>query len=145
MNEYLVTFADGFQMTVDGIGPDGAQEQAIDNLESMGMSFDAIVSIKRVKSIWTVGSTVSLDGRDLVVKAAVTDSLDLDPDAFVLEEKGVARFFRFLPHRGTVKGLEPLSMAEARRLIAAAKRTEVKTSQQTVRPLAAWPLFARTA
>lgn len=49
MNTYLITFADDTTLTVDGIGPDGAQETACDVYDEVGIAMPEIVSIRRVR------------------------------------------------------------------------------------------------
>lgn len=49
MHTYRVEFDDETHVLVSAIGPDGAQEVAIEQHEAMGMSFGAIVSIRRVR------------------------------------------------------------------------------------------------
>jgi hypothetical protein len=51
MREYLVTFANGECVLVDAIGVDGAQEMAIDKMESQGRVHDEIVSFELIRSI----------------------------------------------------------------------------------------------
>jgi hypothetical protein len=50
----------------------------------------------------------------LVVKAAIATPGDFAPDAYILANKAGTQLYKFVPH----KGLEKLSLVEARELIA---------------------------
>ncbi len=67
MNTYLIIFEDDTTMTVEGIGPDGAQETACDVCDAMGICMPAIASIRQVVAGKLIESTFAFELKEKIL------------------------------------------------------------------------------
>ena len=73
--------------------------------------------VNNSKQDWAIGNTVKVGFLYLVVKAAIATPGDYAPDAYILANKAGTQLYRFVPH----KGVEKISLIEAREMLADAK------------------------
>ncbi|TCG09349.1 hypothetical protein BZM27_05985 [Paraburkholderia steynii] len=84
--------------------------------------------ITKSKQDWSIGATVKVGFLSLTVKAAIATPGDFAPDAYILVNKAGTQIYKFVPHNG----VEKITVAEAKELIADAQRAAAHAADKAI-------------